>query len=382
MNRSGNIKSKNLYKIFFGDSGNLYKTHKRELKKKVKLVYLDPPYNSRRNRGARKYYNDRNILWHLFMEQIISDSHEMLHADGFLAVSINQMELFNLKKIMDTFFSEENFVGLFPIKIRHKDRQLMINATYHDVYEYILIYRKTKTMRFYCDYKNPDLEKFAYRIKIKDKNPVRKNISGKKVEIYEKDQYEIIKDKGNKENLRRYMIAGKLKTANWSGEWFESHLRKLGSDKLVKVNGLENDGLGYRWFETQNGNRVSGIYYQSTYGAGRPILPCNDLDFTEDVTNIYREGGAGCDFKDSKKPERLISWLMDITTKENDLVLDLFGGSGTTLAVAAKKNRSCYIVEKYSEPYKILIKRMKNLNSELNGSLFEASLKNIEYVKL
>ena len=376
-----NTISENRYKIFKGDSRNLYKTYKSELKNNVKLIYLDPPYNSRRNRGARKYYNDSSDLWSLFIEQIINDSYEMLHPDGFLAVSINQMELFNLKKIIDTFFSESNFIGLFPIKIRHKDRQLMINATYHDVYEYLLIYRKTKTMRFYCNYKHPKLEKFVYKIKIIDKNPIKKEIHGKLVEIYNKDQYEIVKDKGSKDNFRRYIIAGKIKTGNWSGEWFENHLRKLGSDKLVKVHGLENDGLGYRWFETQNGKRVSGVYYQSALGAGRPILPCNDLDFTDEVTNIYKEGGDGCDFKDSKKPERLLSWLMDITTKENDLVLDLFGGSGTTFAVSVKKNRSCYIVEKSDEPYKILCRRTKNLIDELNVNL-SMSLPKIEYLKL
>lgn len=376
------MKSKSKFRVVLGDSRNLYKTHKKDLEKKAKLIYLDPPYNSRRNRGARKYYNDSNVLWSLFIEQIINDCYEMLDDNGFLAVSINQMELFNLKSIIDEFFTEANFVGLFPIKIRHKDRQLMINATYHDVYEYILIYRKTKTTRFYCDYKDPKIEKFNYKIKIKDKNHVKKVLNGKEVEIYDKEQYEIVKGTGTKEDLRRYIIAGKIKTANWSGEWFENHLRQLGDDKLIKVHGLENNGNGYRWFQTQNETRDSGVYYQSSYGAGRPILPCNDLDFTDEVTNTHKEGGEGIDFKDSKKPERLISWLMDITTKEGDLVVDLFGGSGTTLAVAMKKNRSCCIVEKYEEPYKIMKKRIENLSKEKNTNLFAYSPNNIEYLKL
>lgn len=359
----------NHHKIFFGDSRNLYRANREELEKGVKLIYLDPPYNSRRNRGARKYYNDSNVLWSLFIEQIINDSYEMLSNDGFLAVSINQMELFNLKSIIDTFFTEENFVGLFPIKIRHRERQLMINATYHDVYEYLLIYRKTKTQRFICDFKSPDLDKFNYKILIKDPNPIFKTINLKKVEIYNQTQYEIVKVTGGEENLRRYTIAGKLKTANWSGEWFESHLRSLGDDLLIKVDGLEKEGLGYRWFETQNNKRISGIYYQSHIGAGRPILPCNDLDFTDEVTSVFKEGGHGCDFKDSKKPERLMDWLLKITTNEGDLVLDLFGGSGTTLAVSNKLNRRCYIVEKYEEPYKILLNRVSNIHQEKNTNI-------------
>ena len=371
------MKKANTYKVFRGDSRDLYKLYKSELENKAKLIYLDPPYNSKRNRGARKYYNDTNILWDLFIEQVINDSYEMLRNDGFLAISINQMELFNLKQIIDTFFHDSNFIGLFPIKIRHKDRQLMINATYHDVYEYLLIYRKTKSTRFYCKYKNPRIEKFIHKINIKDNNPLMKMINGKKVEIYSKEQYEIVKENGSEENFRRYIIAGKLKTANWSGEWFENHLRQLGNDKLVKVHGLENHGLGYRWFETQTDHRKSGVYYQSAIGAGRPILPTNDLDYTDEVTSIYKEGGEGCDFKDSKKPEKLISWLIEITTKENDLVLDLFGGSGTTLAMCLKANRNCYIVEKHEAPYKIIQTRIGNLVPELNGQS-----PNIEYLNL
>ena len=51
-----------MYKVYKGDSCDFYKKHREEVKGKAKLVYLDPPYNSKRNRGARKYYNDSNML--------------------------------------------------------------------------------------------------------------------------------------------------------------------------------------------------------------------------------------------------------------------------------------------------------------------------------
>lgn len=219
------------------------------MKGKAKLVYLDPPYNSKRNRGARKYYNDSNMLWSLFISNIINYSYEMLSNEGFLAISINQTELFNLKGIVDEYFGDENFIGLFPVKIRHKERQLMINATFHDVYEYLLIYRKNKHQRFICENKPANIEKFCYQIRILNENCRKEEINGKQVEIYDKGMYEIAKVEPSEANLRRYIIAGKLKTANWSGEWFENNLRSLGSDKLVKVYGLENEGLGYRWFQ-------------------------------------------------------------------------------------------------------------------------------------
>lgn len=351
-----------MYKLYKGDSCEFYNSHK-DMKESVKLIYLDPPYNSKRNRGARKHYNDSNSNWKVFMKGIIKDSYEMLKEDGFLAISINQTELFNLKNIIDEVFGEEKFIGLFPIKIRHKDRQLMINATFHDVYEYMLIYRKEKSQRFRYQYKCGNIDKFLYKVNIIDNNPIIKELNGKKVEIYNKNQYEIIKDQPSEDNLRRYIIAGKLKTANWSGEWFENHLRPLGDDLLIKVYGLENEGLGYRWFETQNIKRNSGVYYQSSLTSGRPILPTNDIDLTEEVTNIYKEGGEGCDFKDSKKPESLIRWLVEITTDKDDLILDLFGGSGTTLSVALQTERDCIIIEKNNEPFQVITNRINNLKT-------------------
>lgn len=358
-----------MYKVYRGDSCDFYKRHRDEVKGKAKLVYLDPPYNSKRNRGARKYYNDSNMLWSLFISNIINYSYEMLRDDGFLAISINQTELFNLKGIVDEYFGEENFIGLFPVKIRHKERQLMINATFHDVYEYLLIYRKNKQQRFICENKPANLEKFCYKITILDRNCRKEEINGKQVEIYDAGMYKITKVEPSEDNLRRYIIAGKLKTANWSGEWFENNLRALGNDKLVKVYGLENEGLGYRWFQTQNDKRVSGVYFQSTLCAGRPILPTNDLDYTEIVPNIYKEGGEGCDFKDSKKPEKLLEWIISITTNKGDLVIDLFGGSGTTIDVCIKNSRDCIIVEKHLEPYNIIKRRIENAIKDCNKNI-------------
>lgn len=348
-----------MYNIYEGDCLEFYSKNPQYFNS-AKLIYLDPPYNSKRNRGARKHYNDTHENWSQFIKNVIVDCHAMIREDGFLAISINQTELFNLKNIVDSCFGEESFVGLFPVKIRHKDRQLMINATFHDVYEYILIYRKNKSQRFEYEYKYPNLDKFNYRIEIIDPHPELKFINGKEVEIYKPGQYEVIKCEGSKDNLRRYIIAGKIKTANWSGEWFENHLRALGDNLLIKVHGLENDGLGYRWFHSQTDKRTSGVYFQSSLNAGRPILPTNDLDYTDEITNIYKEGGEGCDFKDSKKPEKLLEWLMDITTKQGDLVLDLFGGSGTTLSVAMSKNRRCTLVEMNQEPLQIISQRLAN----------------------
>ena len=339
------------------ETSELLGTHKS----KFQLIYLDPPYNTKRTRGARKLYTDNSNNWNNNLQIIVQNSFDLLKDTGFLVISINQTELFNLKSICDKTFSDENFIGLFPVKIRHSERQLMINATYHDVYEYLLFYRKNKKNRFFTEQKAAKVEKFSYQIKLNNENSLIENINGKKVEIYQPSQYEIIKVNPDLDNLRRYIIAGKLATANWSGEFFEKHLRRLGSNLLVKVYDLDKKGLGYRWFQTQNEKRRSGVYFQSSLSAGRPILPTNDLDYTDIVPNVYKEGGEGCDFKDSKKPEQLLEFILEICTRKGDLVGDFYAGSGTTLAKAIKMERSCIVVENNPTSISIIEKRLENL---------------------
>ncbi|MDR3181600.1 MAG: site-specific DNA-methyltransferase [Planctomycetaceae bacterium] len=350
-----------------------------QINAEFQLVYMDPPYNTGRLRGARKHFRDTEKQnWQKDIFTLTKKVYTLLKDTGFLAVSINQMELFNLKPILDNVFGADCFVGLFPVKIRHKDRQLMINATFHDLFEYLLIYRKKKTTRFFTQNKTAREDKFIYTIETSDSPPKENTINGKRVEIYEPQQYQILKTGYSPAALRRYILAGKLATGNWSGEWYEKHLRQLGNNLLVRVWGLDNAGLGFRWFQTGNANRRSGVYFQSTLSAGRPILPCNDLDFTEVVPTIYREGGIGCDFKDSKKPEALLRFLIEICTQQGDLILDPFGGSGTTLAVAEKTGRNTVVIENNPIAGEVIERRIDNLKQglDLDGMRYDFSVGN------
>ena len=364
------MKNKELnYTVFEGTNEFWFDKLNGDLKGKAKLIYLDPPYNTKRNRGARKGYNDKDQDWKDTIEDILKKAHFYLNDLGFLAISINQKELFNLHPILERIFNHNGkcFLGLIPVKIRHKKRQLMIGATIHDVYEYLLLYRKNKDSRLNAGYKKQEIKDYAWNIKILNNKPKIEKIKGKNIEIYGSEDYEIIRGKPSKENFRRYLIAGKIATANWSGEFYETYLKNLGDNKLIKVEGLENHGNKFRWFETSDGKRKSGVYFQSFNAGGRPILFSNDeLNYTDKVPYIYKEGGQGVDFKDSKKPEEMIIKLIQVTTKKGDLVMDLFGGSGTTIASSVKTGRSCLTIEKEPENVQIIKKRLENLQKGLD----------------
>jgi adenine-specific DNA-methyltransferase len=335
----------------------------------VRLVYLDPPYNTRRRRGARRHFGDSARDWTGLLRPVVDHAFHLLRDDGFLAASINQMELFRLKPLVDDVFGPERFVGLFPVKIRHAQRQLMINATFHDLFEYLLIYRRDRATRFHTRRQPPRIEKFCHHVKPLVATPERRELGGKQIEIYRPGEYEIQRGGNGQPGLRRYVIAGKLATANWSGEWYEKHLRPLGDDLLVKVHGLEREGLGYRWFQTGNRRRRSGVYFQSLATAGRPVLPTNDIDLTEVTPGVYKEGGPGCDFKDSKKPEALMRLLLEICTQGDDLVLDPMAGSGTMAAVALQMGRRCLAIERHAEALAIIRRRLEQLETRAEDTV-------------
>lgn len=359
------INQPNEYLIFEDDNKKVLDSLNETYNEKIKLVYLDPPYNTKRKRGARKGYNDTfsGDSWSKEIYSIIEKSHSLLNDKGFLAASINQTELFNFKNLLDKKFNHSGncFIGLFPVKIRHKDRQLMINANMHDVYEYLLVYSKKPFTKLNSIYKEPELKHYFNHINILDKNPNIEERAGKKIEIYDENQFEVIKTVLNKNNFRKYLICGKIATANWSGEFYENHLKSLGKNKLIKVHGLENHANGYRWFETDNGVRKSGAYYQSFNAGGRPKLPHNDIDLTDIASETYKEGGV--DYKDSKKPEVLMTKILEMCTNEGDIVLDPYGGSGTTLAVCIKKNRQCILIDNQKEAINIVKNRLINLKN-------------------
>lgn len=64
------------------------------------------------------------------------------------------------------------------------------------------------------------------------------------------------------------------------------------------------------------------------------------------------------------KPVDLLVYLIKNSSKENDLILDLFGGSGTTLVAAEQTKRTCYMMELDPKYCDVIIKRWENLTGE------------------
>ncbi|WP_276318908.1 DNA methyltransferase [Helicobacter pylori] len=82
-------------------------------------------------------------------------------------------------------------------------------------------------------------------------------------------------------------------------------------------------------------------------------------DFAFSMTNLTKE--SGIPFPNGQKPEALISRILEISTKENDLVLDFFAGSGTTCAVAHKLKRKYIGIEMGEHFDSVILPRLKKV---------------------
>ena len=84
------------------------------------------------------------------------------------------------------------------------------------------------------------------------------------------------------------------------------------------------------------------------------------------TARIFNEGGI--DFRNAKKPEQLLSRITRMFTSSNDIVLDFFGGSGTTAAVAHKMNRQYITSEQIDSQMEMIKTRLQNvINGDQSG---------------
>jgi len=120
---------------------NLLALHslKKQFAGKVKLIYIDPPYNTGGATDIFTYNNSFNhSTWLTFMRNRLEAGKQLLKNDGFIAITIDHVELFYLGAVADEIFGKENRVGIVTVYINPKGRQ-------HEKFfsastEYMLVY--------------------------------------------------------------------------------------------------------------------------------------------------------------------------------------------------------------------------------------------------
>lgn len=329
---------------------NLIALHslKKKFAKKVKLIYIDPPYNT----GNDSFnYNDNfnHSTWLTFMKNRLEVAKEFLSDDGVIFVSIDNSpssfdespEIGYLLVLMDEIFGRKNYISSLVWK--KKGNASNTEKNIGTVTENILMYANNfKSLSL-------NLQEFKRTYKY-EKNGIFYNLEQPL--------------KTNSGEYKRETMKYGMKTPN--GIFYPPNGKRwtIGQETAEKFI-LENK---YKIID----NKFYIIKTASDYKSGdnklynNLLLEQGSLKVAKD--ELQKLGFNREDF-DTPKPEALLNRIIELSTKENDLIMDFFMGSGTTCAVAHKMNRRYIGIEQMDYIEDIAVERLKKVIDGEQGGI-------------
>lgn len=338
---------------------------------KVKLIYIDPPYNT----GTDSFkYNDNfnHSTWLTFMRNRLQVAWGLLSQDGAIFVQCDDSEYVYLMAMCDEIFHAENYEITFYVQVRYGEKTLSERNSYQKLIEQVLVYKKPayKPKKQTEDY---SIEKFEWEI-IEKTDGEATELKGRKVKIFKKGEYEIKKVASSITALKETWASGTVLKANASGKFFNDfiapRLQEDGLEVLYKVEGIGEDGLGYRYFTgPKRDGATKGKFYSgvpltrveeiNSGGAVKEKVIMNYLNFADSFGNSRSEGGV--ELRSGKKPEDFLRFIIEMASNKSDIVLDFFLGTGSTAATALKMGRRFIGVEQLDYGDNDSVKRIVNV---------------------
>jgi adenine-specific DNA-methyltransferase len=350
---------------------------------KVKLIYIDPPYNTGNDSFG---YNDKfnHSTWLTFMKNRLEIAKELLRDDGVIAVQCSFHEYAYLKVLMDEIYEKGSELCTFNIQVRHPDRILTGDKSFNDVMEYMILYSKSKEYKFPTKTTAKLDDDYIYQI-VTQGAPHLINCGDKIVEVYLPEQYQEIKGQPNPVSLKIISVRGSLREKNSSGRFYVKYIEPLKDSypprTLFKVPNMGDDIYSFRYFHLPVEGNKNGSYYQ-----GKPTSSdvtetpyANFYNYEKEYNNVAGEGDVS--FRNGKKPEEMIGFIIDIFTKPCEIILDYHLGSGTTAAVAHKMGRQYIGIEQMDYIEDLVVTRLKNVIGKVDDTkdLIETQTKYKEF---
>ncbi len=349
------LKDKNTNYLIKGN--NLIALHslKKKFAKQVKCIYIDPPYNT----GNDSFnYNDNfnHSSWLVFMKNRLEAAREFLSDDGVIFVQCDDNEQAYLKVLMDEIFGRDNFVSCFVWeKTSNSLSRIRIKT------EYILCYEQTKFRLIF----NGDMAEEGQDFPILNEVNAKRTLQFPPNSIYFKtfngvikptkfNKMELIDDLRivNKTNSNMVRINAKFK---WTQDKLDDEIKE-GTTFVIK-----SDEFSMRYI--RKGDRE--VKVSNVFNAECGVT--TNIKATSEIKILF--ANSNTDLFSTPKPEALISRILEISTNENDLVLDFFAGSGTTCAVAHKMKRRYIGIEQIDYIETITKERLKKVIEGEQGGI-------------
>lgn len=352
--------TENLY--LEGDNLEILKLLQKSYTGKVKMIYIDPPYNTGKDfvypdnygEGLKTYLEytgqvdgqgkkiSTNVetdgryhsKWLNMMYPRLMLARNLLKEDGIIFLSIDDNEVFNLRKLCDEIFGGDNFVAEF-VWIRKK-KGAFLSKKVRKMTEYVLCYQKMDNeLKFFGE--------DAYSDK---QQPIVKRTNSLKQLIFpanliktklEDGNYEVINNTEqtgvsflNPFVVKEGVVLNELKTEAryvWTQEFLNEEIIK-GTDIFLST----KFGFNVLRHDQEEKTKTPSTLISKENNVG------TNEDASMEIANLFNSEMG--DVFDYAKPSSLIKYLINIVASEdkNALILDFFAGSGTTAHAVMQLN--------------------------------------------
>jgi adenine-specific DNA-methyltransferase len=365
---------------FIIKGNNLLALHSiyRRFAGKVKLIYIDPPYNTGGDSNIFSYNNTFNhSTWLTFMKNRLVCAKQLLKEDGFIVIAIDHVELFYLGVLADEIFEKENFISI--ITVQHNPKGRNQSKFFSANSEFLLVYAKNKTCASF------------YPVSIDDE--VKASFTEQDAEgLFRWEPY-----------IRaRTVWSRKARPENWYPIYVSKDLSVISSSKIPN---------SYELYPTTSAGDFSWKNIKKTFDelnhdgyfravmSGEKVILQHKYREQQVLKNVwidkkYQSEFNGTNLLKDLIGENLFSYpkslyavedIIKIMSGDNDIVLDFFAGSGTTahaVLLANKEqnlNRRFILIEQLEEHIEIIYKRLKKLIQE--DKLFSSGFIGCEFLE-
>ena len=353
-----------------------------EFKGRIKLIYIDPPYNT----GSDSFkYNDNfnHSTWLTFMKNRLELASKLLTDDGVIFVQCDDNEQAYLKVLMDDVLHDFIFVNNISVKMSEVSGTKMshVDKRFLKIKENILFYRKDNASVSYNPIKihkaewDSEYNKIFSNLTKENKAFIDSVVAKEYIDdtdliaidtlfenIVVKSVNEQIKDENvPNEQVNDWMIENSYRIFRTAAS---SSVKVLSDEKKEQLNQVyfsvlsKRDKLLYI---------VKSDYSSESRQPRVQILFAEDYlttyvgDLWTDITTTGLEAEGAVKLKNGKKPEAILNRILSFCTKPNDIVLDFHLGSGTTASVAHKMKRQYLGVEQIDNQIELVISRLNNV---------------------
>lgn len=326
-----------------GDNLEVLKLLQSSYYNKIKMIYIDPPYNTGNDFVYEDDFADPMAKYKEVTQQTTKSNPEtmgrfhtnwlnmmyprlrlaanLLRDDGVIFISIDENEITNLKKVCNEVFGEENYIGSFIW--RKKDGGGQAKEYFVIEHEFIVVYRKSQQLVWYDKEEARDIAQY-------NKSDERGNFKITKLAKWgntarREDRPSMYFSLIAPDGTETFPIAPDGNDGRW----------RVGRERMNEL--LQNDLVHWEMKEGK------WIPYEKEYFANqvkvlkqRSIL--YDVANTGDGSNVLTGLFSTKDMFENPKPIELVKVFLEATTKDNDIILDFFSGSATTAHAVMQLN--------------------------------------------